>query len=80
MQAAGREGAIASRPKTRHQCSSHRWRGAVNLGPILLAPFWPGAAHIVQLGAVVVEQRLGQRLPRHEAFGQRHIGGLSPFA
>src|SRR6478672_6723892 len=51
---------IHSRPKTRHQCGSHGRRWAVNHGPIvLLAPFGPRATHIVQLGAVVVEQRLG---------------------
>ena len=51
---------LNSRPKTRHQCLSHGRRRAVNFGQIvLLPPFGPRAAHIVQLGAIVVEQRLG---------------------
>jgi hypothetical protein len=54
------QGEEDSRPKTRHQSLSHGRRRAVNLGQIvLLLPFGPWAAHIVQLGAVVVEQCLG---------------------
>src|SRR6202795_1226743 len=46
---------------------------------MLLVPFRPRAAHVVQFGAIVVEQRLSQRLPRREALGRRCVGGLSHF-
>jgi len=70
-----------SRPQTRHQGSTHGRRYSANGRlMVLLVPFGPGAAHIMPFGAIVIEQGLGQRLPRREDPGWHRLGGLSHFA
>ena len=68
-----------SRSESRHQCPGHGRRRAGNLRQImLLVPFRPRAAHVVQFGAIVVEQRLSQRLPARSPWQAMHWR-IEPF-